>query len=367
MVVALACLVSPDRLAAAEEASPGESRISRIESLLDGVTFMGDLRLRYEGIFDDTALANNRGRFRLRLGFSKKIGDIALVTVRGATGSSNDPTSTNQSFEDNFTPKTFHISLAYASIHPWPWLDLQGGKMPVPFAKTDLVWDDDLTPEGLSQQIVHRHARGKWFFRMAELFFHTSAAAEDGYLIGYQAGFTHEFSVKTRLTIAPAYTQVVRPNRTLAVGSNGNMTTSAGAALASQFRVINVPVRWETAVSAERPLVIDIDLAKNQGAAAVAGKTYDQGFLIEMALGRAKTKGDWMARYRYARIESDAVLSAFNDSDFGFTNVKGHRIAFDFVPVDVLKLTAASIFTDPVISGSRPARARVQFDASFAF
>lgn len=348
---------------AADPAAGGSS----VLRMLEGLNVFGSVRVRYEGIFDDTAISNNRGRLRLHAGFSKTFGDIASLTFVGTTGSTAEPTSTNQTFTGNFGPKSFLVDRAYGTLRPVSNLELFGGKMPVPFVRTDLIWDADLNPEGTAQKLRIPFSRGAAFVNMGQFVFNSSATTEDGYLVGFQAGLTHQFRENTRLTIAPAYTQAIRPNATLGVGLNGNLTNSAGTALVSDYRVVNVPVTLETKLRNGVPFWIDLDVAKNRGAKSSAGKTYDAAFLAEVSVGRSKARGDWTAKYRYARIEPDAVLSAFNDSDFSFTDSKGHRVKIDYVVWDPLKLSATGFFLKPVRAGVRPNRTRIQVDASLSF
>ena len=71
---------------------------------LKGIKFGGDLRLRYETIFNRTDEPDrNRGRFRLRFNFAKKLCDELDVVIRIASGDSNSATSTNQTFDDSFS------------------------------------------------------------------------------------------------------------------------------------------------------------------------------------------------------------------------------------------------------------------------
>lgn len=341
--------------------------IARVLKMLDGVNFFGDFRVRYEGIFDDTAIGNNRGRFRIRAGFKKTFGDIASVSFRGASGSTTEPTSTNQTFTGNFGPKTFHIDRAFGTLRPAAGVELSGGKMPAPFVKSDLIWDDDLNPEGMAESLRHDYGRGELFLHLGQFVFNSAAAAEDAYLLGFQAGMTHQISEHSRLTVAPGYVHVIRPNASLAVGLNGNLTNAAGTALLSDFRTWNALTRFETALRTGVPFQIEVDYAHNSGAAALAGKTYDDGFLVQLGLGQAKSKGDWMAKYRIARIDPDAILSAFNDSDFSFTDSRGHKLEFNYMPWDFLKLSATGYFLKSVRAGARPDRTRIQTDATLAF
>ena len=335
--------------------------------MLEGVSFFGDMRVRYEGIFDDTTIGDNRGRFRARIGLKKSFGNFASLTFRGASGSEAIATSPNQTFTGNFTPKSLNIDQAYGTIRPLANFEISGGKMPTPFFATDLLWDGDLNPEGLAQKIRAKIGAYEVSLNFGQFVFNSSTTAEDGYILGFQAVTVHELQGGSRVTVAPAVTQVIRPTATLGVGVNGNLTNAAGTALISDFQIVNVPVRFETNLKSGTPFWVDFDYAHNHGAKSFNGKTYGNGFLGEVDAGRAKKRGDWMAKYRYAQIEPDAVLSAFNDSDFSFTDSKGHRIKLNYVAWDFLQFTGTGYFLKSVRPGARPNRSRIQIDATLSF
>lgn len=335
--------------------------------MLEGVTFFGDMRMRYEGIFDDTAPGNNRGRLRIRLGLKKSFGKYASFTFRGASGATTEATSTNQTLTGNFTQKEFNLDQAYGSLRPGEHLELIGGKMPMPFFRTDLLWDSDLNPEGLAQKMQMDIGRHRMFVHLGQFIFNSSATTGEGYLLGFQIGHTQSLAPRARLTVAPAYTHVIRPNSTLSAGLNGNRTNAAGNALISDFRVINLPITIEQTPENGKPFAVEFDFAHNTTAKSLAGKTYGNAFLAEISYGELRKRGDWLAKYRYARIEADAVLSAFNDSDFSFTDSKGHRIKLEYAAWEPLRITATGYFLRPVQTRSRPDRTRVQVDATLSF
>ena len=58
-----------------------------------------------------------------------------------------------------------------------------------------------------------------------------------------------------------------------------------------------------------------------------APSTQDNAFWMEGSLGQQKDKHDLLLGYSFARIEQDAVISQFNESDLrAATNVLQHRI-----------------------------------------
>src|SRR5258706_12747908 len=53
-----------------------------------------------------------------------------------------------QLYRDNYSSRDSRVALAFASIKPAPWVQVQGGRfvMPIPF--TEMIWDRDLRAQG---------------------------------------------------------------------------------------------------------------------------------------------------------------------------------------------------------------------------
>jgi hypothetical protein len=138
---------SESRLKALEEKYEG---LSDKMGFLDRFSFKGDFRLRHQSDYFDennagTTDASNRHRqrLRLRLGGKFHINKQVDVGFRVATGGS-DPVSTNQTFQDFFSSKGLQLDRAFASFKNGP-IQLIGGKFGVPFMKSEVIWDADLS------------------------------------------------------------------------------------------------------------------------------------------------------------------------------------------------------------------------------
>lgn len=117
----------------------------------------GDLRLRYEQkeIDEANSEAKNRFRFRYRLKLEQEVNDKTDVILGLASGgsSASSARSTNQTFDSNSSSKGLAIDLAYVKYRPSGSLTLQAGKMKNPiWTPTDMLWDSDINPEGVSIQ-----------------------------------------------------------------------------------------------------------------------------------------------------------------------------------------------------------------------
>jgi len=125
---------------------------------VEKVKISGDLRYRHESIDEQSGGewkdGVSRHRIRARLGVNGKVNDEVDLGFRLASGSA-DPVSTNQNLESSFSSKTIWLDLAYFDWHPAgiKGFNFIGGKMNNPFysvGKNQLIWDHDLTPEGLA-------------------------------------------------------------------------------------------------------------------------------------------------------------------------------------------------------------------------
>jgi Putative porin len=174
---------------------PLEERVARAEAQakqageavskqLGSISFDGDLRFRYESFYGQInslpsaenpgALGNplstrQRLRLRARLRARGKLGEEFEWGLRLATGSYAEHISTNQTLTDFFTRKNFAIDLAYITYKPsWlPGFQAQAGKFETPWTRTEMTWDNDLNPEGLTESYTRDFEKS--FVRKLEL------------------------------------------------------------------------------------------------------------------------------------------------------------------------------------------------------
>ncbi|XHR30538.1 MAG: putative porin [Chthoniobacteraceae bacterium] len=90
-------------------------------------------------------------RDRRRLGADFKLTDDWFGGVMLQTSRYSD--SSNQTFDGGFQNYPIYISRAYVGWNAADWLTVIAGKQPNPFYTTDLVWDPDINPSGLVENI----------------------------------------------------------------------------------------------------------------------------------------------------------------------------------------------------------------------
>ena len=117
--------------------------------------------------------------------FEAIVNDQWDVGFRIASGSDQSPISTNQDLEDAFSRKDIWLDLAFFDWHPASaeGLNVVGGKIKNPFYKAgenQLIWDDDLNPEGIAAQYSKPlNDTDKLFFNGGGLWVDESSNAAD--------------------------------------------------------------------------------------------------------------------------------------------------------------------------------------------
>ncbi|TAJ99932.1 MAG: hypothetical protein EPO39_16205, partial [Candidatus Manganitrophaceae bacterium] len=182
---------------------------TRFAKWVDRINFSGDLRLRQENfMMDSPNIDRSRQRFRLRLGSTLKIDDL-LVGFQLASGT-GEQVSTNQSFDNLFSQKQLWIQQAYLQWKAARWLSITGGKMTNPFYRaysSDIVWDDDVTPEGFAQNLTFKMTDTIVLFVNAGqlVLDEDSTDNNDQWLFGEQAGVQLGVTKDTKITLAGAF------------------------------------------------------------------------------------------------------------------------------------------------------------------
>ena len=146
-----------------------------VSSALTELKISGDMRARFEarsgenGTVSGASVANSAGtvgdqltrdrfRYRLRLGLTGKMQDGWFFGTRiEPTGNnrSTNITSGNTNAQGGNTPfnKSDTLSLGQAYIgRNVGDLTVIAGKQPMPLVTTSMLWDDDINPEGLTEQ-----------------------------------------------------------------------------------------------------------------------------------------------------------------------------------------------------------------------
>lgn len=315
----------PQAMVAANRASKSTSTSSRLN-------LSGDVRVRYEANQGEQNVRNrHRGVVRARLRGNYTINDILEAGAQLSTGDNDDPNTADvslDSFDDDLTVSLDQVYLKAKFGN----LTLVGGKVPQPFKRTDLVWDGDVSPQGLSGSYQVQLSPSTSIKANALYFLIDEATtAADTSMVGGQVELTSKTD-NFGFGVAVGYYDYRL--RTLDGADAGdfrsNLRLLDGSYL-SDFNLLDVigTVTFPGFDDAW-PVTITGDYVHNFGAAVDA----DTGLSGEVAFGRASQPGDWKVGYGYAQAEVDAVFAAFSHDNLAIaTNYRLHSIAVDYVPV----------------------------------
>jgi hypothetical protein len=312
----------------------------------DSLKFKGDVRYRYESIEDDTkgSFTRERQRIRARLGAGAKLSDTLKAGVRLSTGKA-DPVSGNQTLGDGFTKKELRLDQAYLD---WAWvkeetraLNLVAGKFKNPFStvcdrtKMDLLWDSDLSPEGISLQ--GETAMGPATFKANGGYLwvqERSRDDDDTMLYVGQGAATFRFTPELYLTFGASYYDYDKlqgmPLLDWEDESNSFGNSTANKVSGGTTNKVYKYDYNQLEFFAELGTFVGTCPVTLYGQTVENGEPADlnQGYLAGLTVGKAKKPKTWEVGYRYAELEKDAVVGAFTDSDRwgGGTDGKGHRV-----------------------------------------
>lgn len=289
----------------------------------------GDLRLRYQLTQKDETgkdiADRSRGRVRARVGVSAKVTDDVKVAVGFASGG-DDPRSTNQSFDDSFSSKGLQLDYAFAEIKPADPVKLYGGKIirkKVIWAPSDLLWDGDINVEGGALHLM----MGPIFLNAGGFIIEENKANSDPTLFVVQPGVkikAGNWIIKGAVAYY-AFSSVQGNTLDFTAGTN---SPDGNGNLLYDYDAFSPALEIGIKEPAGETLPYAAVLAEYVDNSDPSDK--NTGLLVGFKVGAKKVKdaGQWQFKYLYRKLEKDAWIDAFPDSDFagGKTGYKGHEL-----------------------------------------
>ena len=257
----------------------------------------------------------SQARERFRLGIDVNVANGLDASVRLATGNITNPISTNQSLGNYGNRYQFNIDRAFLKYNvvddnKFNWLTVMGGRTPNPFftGGSEVVWDEDLSFEGLAGTVRHNFNEGGFSdamggkgatayatFGIFPLQASSGMSARDKWLLGGQTGVDWGFDNQDSLKFASAYYDyqniraVTDPslltNAPINCGLNamsaqsvpqfmqfGNTLTPVCGpvgqqlyGLASDYKILNFNALYDIALFSPHHVKLSADYAKNIG------------------------------------------------------------------------------------------------------
>ena len=316
------------QLATATPATDGAFRIPCLD-------VSGDMRVRQEWNFVD-GRDRSRTAVRARLRATYAVSDTFAVGTQIATGDPDDPNSTDVTlgnFVDDFAVSLDQAWIRYHS----GGLTAYAGKFPQVFQRTDMLWDSDVSPQGVAAAYsaglgggAKLDARGIYFV------IDEAAVARDSDMLGGQLALSSPIGsdFKAGLTGSYYHYRLGSVAGADAGDFRGNLL-SAGRYL-SDFHLVEAIGTLGWAGPSERwPIAFTADYVRNLGAAVPGDTAYN----LELAAGRTAKPGDFRIAYNFSEVEVDSVLAAFSHDNIDLsTNYRLHGLGLSYVPASNLQL-----------------------------
>jgi hypothetical protein len=341
---------------------------------------------------------------------------VRLATGNQRDPVSTNQTLGNTGQRYDFTVDRAFLKYDAINDEKFNWLTLSGGRIKNPWytggteftGGSEVLWDTDLSFEGFAATVRHRlgeagglhdgNDNDPMVYATAGVFplQEFALSNNDKWLFGGQVGvdwgFANQDSVKLGLAYYDYSNIEAVPNTSVTgtcdlnnddndasvpefmQGGNTLATVcregtaqapglSAGkVGLASDYNIININGAYDIAAFAPYHVRVSGDFAKNVGFKAsdvrrlagtdVEAQTNAWQARVDVGWPKADKPGHWNVFTAYKRVERDAVLDAYTDSDFhlGGTNAKGWVMGGNYGLMNGLWLTGRWLSAD-VITG----------------
>ncbi len=358
---------------------------------LDMVKISGDMRLIYDRIeypgWTPEVPDRDRLRFRARLGVDVKVCEEIDIKFRAASAESRDigrggaNITVNQTMTGGWSKKGVWIDIAQVAFKVpmpdgFPSLGFVGGKMEQPWTcpgKSDLIWDPDVTPEGIILKTAYKALGGD-----------LEAKAFTGVFVVMESVTKAEslmlaFQASAKLTMLEGMLSVcagigtfdftaARGRDVFDYSGTNNSYGNSTVGTKYMYDYNEIELFLEVAGDLEAggkkiPYSVYGDYVIN----VAGGVGENRGWLVGVTVG-----GDVKFTYNYRSMGKDAIVSAFNDWDSwgGGTDAAGHKIAVTIkvlknFSVDLLYIVAEKSISDASVANRDYSRFIVMATVSF--
>ena len=356
-----------------------------VSDALDNATLYGDIRVREEyraGHDTGAGAAQNkevrdRLRYKVTLGVKSTAGNFYsdLAFAMGAGGRSDNSTfgngnatAANQNGSNN--KETLFVKRAMVGWNATDWLAVEAGRIANPLYTTEMVWDKDLTMEGLAEKANYILNDGTELFgNFVQSQYvgdrrEANGTANDrvtNFLLAFQGGAKYKFNDSVSAKAGLTYTKYTNNKPSGITGAFApalgtlatfNPATATNVQSTNNISTIEIPAE----VSFKSPATGDIgiklfgDYAYNldgsdrynaavaataagaaRNAISAAGND-DTAWLLgigaEMKQGKIPQKGDWAARVWYQEVGVYSIDPNAVDSDFFDSRVNMKGVVF---------------------------------------
>ncbi len=287
-----------------------------VHAKMPELEWSGDFRYRHENIDNGTIEDHNiQERIRARLQVRSEITKNVTITARLASGNGSI-TSTNQTLDGAGSNKNIDIDIFQAD---WEFADdatFSAGKMRNPMytvGSSDIVFDSDITPEGLAVTYKKEH----FFLNLGRFWIeNVTAHGNDVMLYAPQAGVKFGAG-PLDLTVGASWYNFAGLNRNVGNATMGNSSIN------NDYKILNAFFDASGKLN-DLGYSVYFDYIKNSEV-----ESADAGWLV----GAKLSLKDWTLIYDYRWVGADATLDIFPDSDSAgddSTGIYGHRTEVEY-------------------------------------
>ncbi len=320
----------------AEEKLASVNKMSDKLKWAEKIKFKGDLRLRRQWEEADPENGEKedreRYRYRLRLGAEAEVVEDVKVGLGFASGG-DDARSTNETLDDGFSTKDARLDYAFAEWTPADWVSVVGGKFkrkPYLWAPTDLLWDGDIRPEGVSVHLETDNSFGTAYGNVGHWILEEYSSVSDDPTLTYaQAGHKFKSGNFFGNVAGTYYSFDGLEDAAVIVGSGGNNTVMGGNYMFDYDSIgLSAEAGIKDVIMPGKIFAVFGDYIKNDDS------DEDTGYAVGFKFGDKKVKnaGTWQFKYINADLEADAFPDFLPDSDRfgGNTGVKSNEFVFKY-------------------------------------
>lgn len=336
------------------ESAMAQSNVApTVVKILEQTKFNADFRYRLDWLKEDVngvkREARYRHRIRARVGFQTDVDSqwslgARIATMDGKNLNGGEPVSYNQTLDDNASRKYVGWDLAYFQWKNESGWMVRGGKIVNPIYTpqgSQLIFDMDYTPEGLALQTPWFVTAGYMLDSRELKTGSTTEMEPTAWLWATQA--KHQMTVKDRSLLFGAgyyhffnvkgFTNLYTTNTNIPFLGNTFYSDGGISKYAYGYQVAQLFGEFQPL--ATLPVTLYADVIRNL---AIGRNNF--GWIAGAKYGTAAKAKTWDVMYNFRRTESDATMSALNDSDFasGREQAYGHTLIGRYSVTDNVRL-----------------------------
>ena len=368
----------------------------KVPEALKSMELYGDLRLRYENRIaraaSDAATSEERQRWRyaLRVGLRGDVSEDFFYGIRLDTGTygrsawvtmaddnSAGTPATSKASQSNKSNDAIAVGLAFIGWKPTEWAQVIAGRQGNPLFTTSMVWDPDITPEGLSEKFSYKLGDNATLFAVAGQYLYSQigkrtgawngatldgpnlglGSSQSAILFASEFGGAYKFSENTAAKAAVNFYKYRLTDDETVFNTNFRGTGGSANDLGIRnLQVVEIPMEVRFPVAGLSGMVFADyawnTLAKNRAAVSatpqygsdnkalmlglsLASSGVPQSANQGPALGNSAKKGTWEVRSYWQRTQQFALDQNMLDSDFfERTNTVGYYLAGAYSPAN---------------------------------